>query len=83
MGGGWLGASPACRVLAPAGAATTEQREQQAEEQREQRARAHHTFALIGLCGEQRLSAGSPHFIPWPDVLHPLTQVAGTGDRVA
>lgn len=49
VGGGWLGASPACGVLAPAGAATTEQREQQAEEQREQRARAHHTFALIGL----------------------------------
>lgn len=59
VGGGWLGASPARRVLAPAGAATTEQREQQAEEQREQCARAHHTFALIGLCGEQRLSAGS------------------------
>lgn len=53
------GELPARRVLAPAGAATTEQREQQAEEQREQSARAHHTFALIGLCGEQRLSAGS------------------------
>lgn len=49
VGGGWLRASPARRVLAPAGAATTEQREQQAEEQREQSARAHHTFALIGL----------------------------------
>lgn len=43
------GELPARRVLAPAGAATTEQREQQAEEQREQRARAHHTLALIGL----------------------------------
>lgn len=51
VGGNWLGASPAGRVLAPAGAAAAEQREQQAEEQREQRAGAHHTFALIGLCG--------------------------------
>lgn len=59
VGGDWLGASPAGRILAPTGAAAAEQREQQAEEQREQRAGAHHTFALIGLCGEQRLSAGS------------------------
>lgn len=49
VGRGWLGASPAGRILAPTGAAAAEQREQQAEEQREQRAGAHHTFALIGL----------------------------------
>lgn len=53
-------ASPARRVLAAAGAAAAEQREQQAEEQGQQRPRAHHALALVGLCGKASGSGRAP-----------------------
>lgn len=67
-------ASPARWVLAAAGAAAAEQREQQAEEQGEQRPRAHHALALVGLCGESPIRAGaSDPRAParWPLPTHP------------
>lgn len=78
-----LEASPARGVLAAAGAAAAEQREQQAEEQGEQRARTHHTLSLVGLCGGHRVSEVPAAPAPPPGRPHPLTQAAGTGDRVA
>lgn len=87
---GRLGASPARRVLAAAGTAAAEQREQQAEEQGEQRARAHHALALVGLwrgqgwAGQRRrraaaLSAVSPQRTSSPH--SPRRQAPVTGSH--